>query len=186
MFIIVFGIWVIWVANLGAMDDRDLTVEGYYRNEYVLTESIVMCIILFGIWVMRVANLKAFNCIAWYLLVLHCIIVNFGRWAVSRKAPTYLFRDIVWYCMVLNCSIQNFIVFHCTALYCMVLHGFALYCMALFVWLCAPSLIFGMLSFGGFLAECLPCLSKITNIFYICINWKIYCPPKLQRRGACI
>ena len=45
------------MANLGAMDDRDLTVKGYYRNDDVLTESIVMFIIVFGIWVMRVANL---------------------------------------------------------------------------------------------------------------------------------
>ena len=47
-----YGIWVIQVANLGAMDDRDLTVKGYYRNDDVLTESIVIFIIVFGIWVM--------------------------------------------------------------------------------------------------------------------------------------
>ena len=35
MFIFVFGIWVIRVANLGAMDDRDLAVVGYYRNDDV-------------------------------------------------------------------------------------------------------------------------------------------------------
>ena len=45
-----YGIWVIRVANLGAMDDRDLTMEGYYRNDDVLTESIVMFII--GVWYM--------------------------------------------------------------------------------------------------------------------------------------
>ena len=61
MFIIVFGIWVIRVANLGAMDDRDLTVEGYYRNDDVLTESIVIFIIVFDIWVIRVANLGAMD-----------------------------------------------------------------------------------------------------------------------------
>ena len=45
----------------------------------------------------------------------------------------------------------------------MVSHGFGLYCMALFVGLCAPSLIFGMLSFGGLLAECLPCSIKASD-----------------------
>ena len=35
--------------------------------------------------------------------------------------------------------------------------SFALYCISLFASLCAPSLILSMLSFGGFLAECLPC-----------------------------
>ena len=47
MFIIVFGKWVIRVANLGAMDDRDLAVVGYYRNDDVCTESFVMSIIVF-------------------------------------------------------------------------------------------------------------------------------------------
>ena len=56
-----YGIWVIRVANLGAMDDRDLTVEGYYRNDDVLTESIVIFIIVFDIWVIRVANLGAMD-----------------------------------------------------------------------------------------------------------------------------
>ena len=31
------------------MDDRDLTVEGYYRNDDVLTETIVMFIIVFAL-----------------------------------------------------------------------------------------------------------------------------------------
>ena len=35
MFIFAFGIWVIRVANLGAMDDRDLAVVDYYRNDDV-------------------------------------------------------------------------------------------------------------------------------------------------------
>ena len=52
-----FGIWVIRVANLGAMDDRDLTVEGYHRNYDVLTESIVIFIIVFGIWVIRACDI---------------------------------------------------------------------------------------------------------------------------------
>ena len=32
-----YGIWVIRVANLGAMDDRNLAVVGYYRNDDVQT-----------------------------------------------------------------------------------------------------------------------------------------------------
>ena len=47
MFVFAFGIWVIRVANLGAMDDRDLAVVGYYRNDDVCTESFVMSIIVF-------------------------------------------------------------------------------------------------------------------------------------------
>ena len=49
------------MANLGAMDDRDLAVEGYYRNDDVGIESFVMFIIVFGIWVLRVANLGAMD-----------------------------------------------------------------------------------------------------------------------------
>ena len=46
---------------MGAMDDRNLAVVGYYRNDDVCTESFVMFIIVFGIWVIRVSNLGAID-----------------------------------------------------------------------------------------------------------------------------
>merc|ERR1712212_1038156 len=77
---------------------------------------------------------KALYGIAWY-----CIIVY----------------GISWYCIEVYGISWHFIVKHCIAWYRIVLH-----CIALFASLCAPSLILilSMLSFGGFLAECLPCL----------------------------
>ena len=44
---------------------------------------------------------KVFHSIAWYLLVLHCIIIDFGDWAVSRNTPIILLRGIVCYCKAL-------------------------------------------------------------------------------------
>jgi len=100
-------------------------------------------------------------------------------------------QGIVWYCMVLHYSIRHFMVlhwsiryfmaFHCKALYCMVSHSFALYCISLFASLCAPSLILSMLSFGGFLAECLPCfivhhrVLKFSTFECVTWDWVCYC-----------
>ena len=59
-----FGIWVIRVANLGAMDDRFLAVEGFYRNDDVRT------FVISGIVIFCMHGVVSYN------IVSHCILLS--------------------------------------------------------------------------------------------------------------
>ena len=95
-----FGIWVIRVANLGAMDDRFLAVEGFYRNDDVRT------FVISGIVIFCMHGVVSYNIVSQCILLLNTVLhdITWYPW-YCKLATTYIMYFIV--CQALGASSQS-------------------------------------------------------------------------------